>query len=364
MSATRKEAPPATRPFWLFGAGGMLAGEFLRLAAEHPGLSLAGGVTGEGGAALRELHPQLVDPGVSVDDSSALDAIARAVDAGTEPLLVLALPQGRAATLWGELRRGLGDRAERLRLVDLSADHRLADPELHARWYGEVARTDGGRGFVYALPELARERIRGARRLAAPGCFATALQLAAVPAARAGILDAGRPWLFHAVTGSSGSGVKPLPTTHHPHRHANLRAYSIGGHRHEAELQQALRELGLDPPITFLPHSGPFARGIHLTAVLPLAQPLGPREATALFREAYVGEPFVEVLEGGVPDLRRVAGSNRASLGTAVREGQLLVWLTLDNLIKGGAGQALQGFNLMAGWPETTALPRIGWGVL
>lgn len=340
----------------------MLAGEFLRLAAEHPGLSLSGAVTREPGASLRELHPQLVEAGVSVDDAGAFDGIARAADAEVEPLLVLALPQGRAATLWTDLRSALGPRAERALVVDLSADHRLADPALHARWYGDVPRTE--ESFVYGLPELGRERLRGARRVASPGCFATALQLASVPAARAGVLDASRAWLFHAVTGSSGSGAKPLPTTHHPHRHANLRAYAIGGHRHEAELQQALQHEGVAPPLVFLPHSGPFARGIHLTAMLPLSQPLGSGEVTALFREAYSGEPFVEVLEEGVPDLRRVVGSNRVSVGTTVREGQLLVWLTLDNLIKGGAGQALQAFNLMAGWPETTALPRIGWGVV
>ena len=117
------------------------------------------------------------------------------------------------------------------------------------------------------------------------------------------------------------------------------------------------------PPLHFVAHSGPFARGIHLTAALPLAAPIETAAAYEAFSEAYAGEPFVEVLEHGVPDLRSVAGSNRAALAVSVRGSVLTVVLTLDNLIKGGAGQALQCLNLALGLPETHGLPRSGLGV-
>jgi [amino group carrier protein]-6-phospho-L-2-aminoadipate/5-phospho-L-glutamate reductase len=165
------------------------------------------------------------------------------------------------------------------------------------------------------------------------------------------------------ITGSSGSGAAPKPGTHHPYRDGNLWVYASDGHRHEAELAQALAREGVRARIQFSAASGPFVRGIHLSAWLPLARPLDARAARAIYAEAYANEPFVEVLEEGAPDLRRVVGSNRASLGVYVRDGVLGVHLTLDNLVKGGAGQALQCLNRMLGFPETWGLPRAGLGV-
>jgi len=178
------------------------------------------------------------------------------------------------------------------------------------------------------------------------------------------VLDAHSPWVYCALTGSSGSGAKPHAGTHHPHRHANLWSYAHEGHRHEAELGQALARLGVAPAVTFLPHSGPWARGIYLTAVLPLATELGADEARALYAQRYAGRPFVDVLAGGATDLRRVVGSNTAALAVRVRNGALVVELTLDNLVKGGAGQALQAMNLSAGLPEGLGLPRTGLGTV
>jgi N-acetyl-gamma-glutamyl-phosphate reductase len=253
-------------------------------------------------------------------------------------------------------------------VLDLSADFRLSDPERYRVAYGQaVASPDELSRFVYGLPELGREPIRGAHRVAAPGCFATALQLAVLPAAEARVLDERRPWVLNGITGSSGSGNEPKPATHHPHRHGNLWAYSVGGHRHEAELAQKLEPLGARPPLAFVAHSGPFARGIHLTATLPLARRLETAEARALYVERYRDEPFVEVLDetrdSATPDLRSVVGSNRASLAVFVRGEVLVVLATLDNLVKGGSGQGLQCLNLMLGLPETTGLPRAGLGV-
>jgi len=359
----------ATQPVWVIGAGGMLAGELLRLLADHPALELSGAVTRHAGEALATLHPH--HPGSQRTTGAADAAAGIAADLerteGRVPLF-LGLPHGESATLLPTLLSEVAElagpeAAERLAVVDLAADFRIADPARYAAAYGQPhPAPDWIESFAYGLPEWNRAAVCASNRVAAPGCFATALQLAVLPAADAGMLDPQQAWVLHAVTGSSGSGKHPKPGTHHPHRHGNFWAYGLDGHRHQAELEQALEAVGPIPPIHFLPHSGPFARGIHLTAALPLAAGADDAAVQAIFADAYAGCPFVEVLADGVPDLRRVVGSNRASVAVSVRGRVLTVLLTLDNLLKGGAGQALQCMNLMLGLPETAGLPRCGLG--
>ena len=356
-------------PIAVLGSSGLLAGELLRLLEGHPELALLAAGSREPGVPLARLHPQLASSLETVDTGAVTDALAEALEdapPGAQPGagLVLGLPHGRSAAAFEAVAGELGEAAGRLAVVDLSADHRLRDAALHERWYGGAhPDPDGALGFRYGLPELYREELEGALRIAAPGCFATAMQLAVVPFARAGVLDTDAPWILHAVTGSSGSGIAPSAGTHHPHRAGNLRAYAPAGHRHEAELAQALAGLGLEAPLHFLPHSGPFTRGIHLTAALPLRGPLGAEEAHSLLAEAYAGETFVRVLPpGGIPELRAVVGSNRADLAVHVRGGVLTVLCVIDNTLKGGAGQALQALNLLLGLDETAGLPRAGLG--
>ncbi len=352
---------PSRVPVFLLGARGMLAGEFLRLLELHPGLELAAASSREPGALP---HRHLADELSARDAESVERALGERLARGERCALVLALPHGEAERTWLALRAQLGAQVERLFVLDLSADFRLRDPALQRATYGHAhAAPEEAARFVYGLPELGREALRDAERVAAPGCFATALQLAVLPAAEARVLDPSRPWVLNGITGSSGSGNEPKPGTHHPHRHGNLWAYSIGGHRHEAELQQALAPLGPLPELAFVAHSGPFARGIHLGAVLPLERRIDSDEARALYAERFRGEPFVEVLAQGTPDLRSITGSNRVSIGVAVRGSVLHVLLTLDNLVKGGAGQGLQCLNLMLGFDETAGLPRVGLGV-
>jgi len=354
-------------PVWIVGAGGMLAGEFLRLALAHPELALGGAITRQSSVPLADLHPHLPVADRTQTLEEALPALG---DAPEGAWLVLALPHGESAAAWRSLRATLGEGAERLRIVDLSADYRLQDSAAYERWYGKPhADRAELQHFAYGLPELT-DALSGATRIAAPGCFATALQLACVPAARAGLVTEDAPWVVHAVTGSSGSGAKPKAGTHHPHRNANLHGYAPDGHRHEAELAQALEPAGLAPRVTFLPHSGPFVRGIHLSAVLPLAaNSAGTTHATydeahEAYITCYAECPFVEVLGEGAPELRRVVGSNRAVLGVNLRNDALVVSVAIDNLVKGGSGQALQAMNLAAGWPETLGLPRNGLGAI
>ncbi|HKE01108.1 MAG TPA: N-acetyl-gamma-glutamyl-phosphate reductase [Planctomycetota bacterium] len=349
-------------PLWIYGAGGMLAGELMRLIEQHPALALRV-ASSRKEASLAQSQPHLASGGATVDAARADASLVDAVRSGERAAVALALPHGESIAAWSRIRAALADAADHVALVDLAADFRLRDPKRYAAAYGQPhPAPDELGGFAYGLPELRRDEIRSARRAAAPGCFATALQLAVVPAAKAGLLDPNHPWVIHGVTGSSGSGNEPKPGTHHPHRHGNFWAYGLEGHRHEAELAQALEALKLAPEIHFLPHSGPFARGIHLTTALPLARTASAAAAREVYAQAYRDEPFVEVLADGVPDLRRVAGSNRASIAVAVRGRVLVVLLALDNLVKGGAGQALQCLNILLDYPETWGLPRAGLG--
>jgi N-acetyl-gamma-glutamyl-phosphate reductase len=357
----------ATVPVFVFGAKGLLAGEFLRLLEMHPGLRLEAAAS-RTEQALDLAHPHTSTHARTCSSEHARGALRDELAAGGRVAAVLALPHGESSTAWRELKTELGALANELYLVDLAADFRLRDPALYASAYGHAHPTPNELvDFAYGLPEHNRAAIQDSKRVAAAGCFATALQLAVLPAARAGLLDATRPWILNGITGSSGSGAEPKPGTHHPWRHGNLWAYSLEGHRHEAELAQALARIDIAAPIHFLPHSGPFARGIHLTACLPLARKTTASAAHSIYARAYDGEPFVEVLSSisgsRVPDLRSVSGSNRASLATSVRGDVLNVLLTLDNMVKGGAGQALQCLNLMLGFPETWGLPRAGLGV-
>jgi N-acetyl-gamma-glutamyl-phosphate reductase len=363
MTIASGSTATATVPVFVFGAKGMLAGEFLRLLEMHPGLRLEAAAS-RSEQALGAAHPHTSTQARTVSSEQARSALREELAAGGRAAAVLALPHGESSAAWRELKSELGPFANELYLVDLAADFRLRDPALYASAYGHAHPTPGELAdFAYGLPEHNRAAIQDSKRVAAAGCFATALQLAVLPAARAGVLDATRPWILNGITGSSGSGAEPKPGTHHPWRHGNLWAYSLEGHRHEAELAQALARIDIAAPIHFLPHSGPFARGIHLTACLPLARKTNASAVHSIYTSAYDGEPFVEVLSDRVPDLRSVSGSNRASLATSVRGDVLTVLLTLDNMVKGGAGQALQCLNLMLGFPETWGLPRAGLGV-
>ena len=346
-------------PVVLIGASGLLAGELARLLEGHPTFSLAAAVSRTDATAM---HSHLSAALPQMTEQAAVDLILQRAANG--PVAVVqGLPHGASAARWRALREALGDTAGKLHVVDLSADYRLADRARFEEVYGAPhADPDELDDFVYGLPERTRAGIAGARRVASPGCFATAMQLAVLPAAAAGALDERRPWMLSGVTGSSGAGNTPRPSTHHPHRHGNLWAYSTSGHRHEAELEQALSALELAPPLHFVPHSGPYARGIHLTAFLPLSCDLTSDAARELFEDAYREEPFVDVV-ASPPDLRAVVGSNRVLVSASVRGDVLTVLLTLDNVIKGGAGQALQCLNLMLGLPEVAGLPRSGMGV-
>lgn len=343
----------------LLGARGLLAGEFLRLMAGHPHLQLAGAYARKAQGTLSETHPHL---GARIGAQPLLDAQALPADLAnaSAPVLVLALPHGASAPWWAEHGAALTAAHPDLVVVDLSADFRLESAQAYQDTYGlEHPCPEELGAWTYGLPEL-HPVLAGAKRIAVPGCFATALQLAIVPFARAGWLDHGSPWVVHGITGSSGSGAVAKAGTHHPHRAMNFHAYGLGGHRHEAELLAPRNGLPAATPLDFTPHSAPLSRGIHLHAVLPLAaqESLDP---LALLRSAYAEADSIEVCTHA-PQVREVAGSQRVQLHAYARGRALHVLAALDNTVKGGAGQALQALNLALGLPETTALPLCGVG--
>jgi N-acetyl-gamma-glutamyl-phosphate reductase len=271
-----------------------------------------------------------------------------------------AAPHGASAQAIGRLADGAADAGVRLTVVDASADFRFSDPEAFAAIYGQPHPTPALlKTFTCAVPEHAA----GAPtpHAAQPGCFATTMLLGIVPLLKAGICD-GRLHVS-AVTGSTGAGRKPRETTHHPERQSNLFSYMALAHRHEPEVRAlTLAATGTDPALDFVPHSGPFARGIHSTIFATLNESVDTQDAIDILQEFYRDAPFVRV-GAEPPRIKDVAGSNYARLNATVRGETIVVCSVLDNLIKGAAGGALQWTNRLLGLPETTGLDNAapGW---
>jgi len=248
------------------------------------------------------------------------------------------------------------------KVVDMSGDFRLRDADAYQRYYGATHPHPEALGtFVYGLPELNREAIRAARAVASPGCFATCIELGLLPLARAGKLGGSTVHVV-GMTGSSGSGVAPSAGTHHPVRAVNLKTYKVLEHQHTPEILETLAAAGGDAvELRFVPVSAPLSRGILVTSFIELPAGETADALAALYAEAYGREPFVRFLRGRLPEIAAVAGSNYAEVGftlgpPAGATRTLAVVSALDNLIKGGAGQAIQNMNLMFGLPETTGL--------
>lgn len=251
------------------------------------------------------------------------------------------------------------------KVIDMSGAFRLQNPAAYERFYGAPhPRPDLLERFVYGLPELNRERIKKSDLVASPGCFATAVELALLPFARAGLLE-GRVECV-GITGSSGSGVVPSATTHHPVRAGNLRTYKPLGHQHTPEIEELLRTAGArDLTLAFVPVSAPLVRGIFVAAFVNVPSDISDDDIDVCVRETYESEPFVRVPRARLPEVVAVSGSNFAEVGVVVGRGAagartVSVFSCVDNLVKGGAGQAIQNLNLMLGVEETNTLEDVG----
>jgi N-acetyl-gamma-glutamyl-phosphate reductase len=274
--------------------------------------------------------------------------------------VLAAAPHGVSAALIDRLLSAAASAGTRPRVVDISADYRFADPAAYAAVYGHAHGAPARLAdFSCALPE--HRATLATPHVSHPGCFATAMLLAIVPLVQLGLVQ---PAFYVAgVTGSTGSGRTPTDGTHHPRRHSDLYSYGALAHRHAPEVTAITRAVtGGDIELNFVPHSGPFARGIHATTQARLAKPLGTAELRAALTDFYAGHPFVRVL-AEAPRLKNVVASNYAELYVTANGGTVAVMSVLDNLVKGAAGGAVQWLNRMFGWPETTGLlaPAAGW---
>jgi N-acetyl-gamma-glutamyl-phosphate reductase len=306
------------------------------------------------GKSVADVHPHLAG------FHAALRFVAEPGDclAASPDAFVLALPH-RESAAWAAR---LLEAAPSLRVVDLSGDHRLADPAEYERAYGAAhphpATLTSGR-FVFGLPEAHRDRLRGAACVANPGCFATGALLAVLPFARAGLVAG--PVRHVAVTGSSGSGIEPSAGTHHPERVENVRAYKVLDHQHVPEIRRCLEGAGMPrgTPWLMVPQSGPFARGIFTTVFLPSPRPVSADEARELLRREYEDDPFVR-LRADTPQVGHVRNTNFCDVSVRTAGSEIVVLTAIDNLGKGMVTQAIQNLNLMFGLEETAGLMRPG----
>ena len=321
----------------VFGSAGFTGALTARLLYRHPSLELrALTARSDVGRRLDDLYPFHRVP-IELEELD-LDRHAE-VDAA-----VVAYPHGAAAPLVADLReRGV-------RVVDLSADFRLQDPEVYGRWYREHQAPELLREAVYGLPERYREEIRGASLVANPGCYPTASLLALAPLARAGLIE---DVIIDAKSGVSGAGRAATEKTHFVTADENVNAYGVPSHRHIPEIEQELATLGADVRITFVPHLVPLDQGELVSCyVTPSAMIDGP-DLEQLYADAYASEPFVE-LASKPPGVRDVRETNicRISVHRDERAGRVIVFAVIDNLWKGAASQAVQNLNLMLGLPE------------
>ncbi|HET6502749.1 MAG TPA: N-acetyl-gamma-glutamyl-phosphate reductase [Amycolatopsis sp.] len=332
------------------GASGYAGGELLRLLLGHPEVEI-GVLTAasSAGTTLGRHQPHLVP---------LADRVLRETNAETlagHDVVFLALPHGHS----GEIAAQLGPDAL---VVDLGADHRLADPADWKRWYGG----DHAGSWPYGLPELpgGREKLAGTKRIAVPGCFPTGGILAMAPALAAGLV---KPEVsVVGVTGTSGAGKSLKPHLLGSEVMGSASAYGVGGgHRHTPEFAQGLgAAAGESVTVSFTPVLAPMSRGILTTASAPLVSgDVDIEAARAAYEKAYAAEPFVQLLpEGAWPTTAATLGSNNVQLQVAVDAdaGRLIVVAAIDNLTKGTAGGAIQSMNLALGLPETTGLSTVG----
>ncbi|MBV9317968.1 MAG: N-acetyl-gamma-glutamyl-phosphate reductase, partial [Gammaproteobacteria bacterium] len=274
--------------------------------------------------------------------------------------LFSAAPHGVAAGLIDRLLAAAERAGTAPRVVDTSADFRYPSAAAYSAVYRDPHGAPGRLAqFSCALPEHLPQL--PTRHVGHPGCFATAILLASVPLLTAGCVS---PTLFvSGVTGSTGSGRKPIEATHHPLRHGDLYSYAALAHRHVPELTACARAAsGVEAEFAFVPHSGPFARGIHVTVQAALRRPLDTRALLGALREFYAAAPFVQVSEQA-PRVKHVAASNYAHLSASARGNTVAVLCAIDNLVKGAAGGAIQWMNRMLDLPETCGLtsPAPGW---
>jgi N-acetyl-gamma-glutamyl-phosphate reductase len=335
----------------ILGASGYTGAELIRLCRYHPSVEIAAlAAERRAGQALGAIFPHLAGEGLpllqslSEIDRSALDFVFCALPHGTTQEVVASLPRS-------------------LRIVDLSADFRLADPAIYAEWYGHEHRApELQKEAVYGLTETARDRVQRARLVANPGCYPTAAQLPLIPLLRASLIEAD-DIIIDAKSGVSGAGRAAKEASLFCEVAEGVHAYAVASHRHAPEIEQGLSEAaGKTLAVNFTPHLVPMNRGVLATIYVRLAPGATLGDLRAVLERSYAEEPFVRMLpEGNLPATRHVRGTNLCLIGLSRDRlpGRAILVSAIDNLVKGASGQAVQNMNAMLGFPEGTGLEHL-----
>lgn len=330
----------------IVGATGYAGGELARILLRHPEVRLVAAVArSKQGTPLRDAQPHL---------HGAPGSLTISGDVGDAELVFTALPAGEAAKL------APGWLAEGRRVIDIGSDFRLRDPALYERWYGyKHPAPQLLSEAVYGMTELARERLRGARLVANPGCYPTAAILALAPAVADGLVEG--DVIVDAKSGVSGAGHSIDEAFLYGTIDGSVRAYSVPRHRHTPEITQSLVDLGLAAPrLTFAPHLVPMTRGLIATCYATLREGITVERVTAAYATHYAQEPFVRFV-ASFPSTKATLGSNWCLVHATVDEAtrRLVAVGVIDNLVKGAAGSAVQNMNVVLGLPETTGLEAL-----
>ncbi len=328
----------------IVGGSGYGGSELLRILLSHPNVDIQAVTANEqAGRQVSEVHLNLR----RLTDLKFVEMPTDAEHFDGVDVVFLALPHGHALQIVPKLPR-------HLKVIDLSGDFRIDDPDIFKQYYALDHAGDLQSEFIYGLTESNRKEISGAQFIANPGCFATATSLALEPLVANGLI-AGRI-VVDAKTGSSGSGIKPAANTHHPQRANSFYAYKPFTHQHLPEIRQHLRAKGaVTDDFVFMTHSLPVSRGIFASCYVETKDAMSEGDLKALFSDHYKDAFFVRMVDGS-PDINWVKNSNFCDISVHASGRHVVVFAAIDNLVKGAAGQAVQNMNLMYGLDEKTGL--------
>ena len=331
----------------VLGASGYSGVELVRILSRRRDVEIVTAMASrQAGQRLDALYPDLAG---RFDRVLEPTDPARAADA---EVVFVALPSGESMQIVPELRtRGA-------RVIDLGGDFRLRTAGLYERVYGRPHKAPELLAeAVYGLPELNRVRIAQCSLVANPGCYPTSAILSLLPALRARVIDPGSIAIA-SMSGVSGAGRSSAVELSFGEVNENIRAYRIGAHQHQPEISTILEDAtGVATTLSFIPHLMPITRGIYTTATADCTKEMSTAEVLRLYREAYAGEPFVRVKDS-VPEIRSVRYTNFCDIGVLIdpQSGRLIILSTIDNMLKGAAGQAVQNMNIMLGLNEEESL--------
>jgi N-acetyl-gamma-glutamyl-phosphate/LysW-gamma-L-alpha-aminoadipyl-6-phosphate reductase len=340
----------------VMGASGYIGGELLRLLLQHPDVEIAAATSRKyAGEYVFRVHPNLrgmTELKFTTHDPSTV--------AGSSDVVFAALPHGESVKIVPQIADA------GLKVIDLSADFRLGDKEQYPFWYGyDHPRADLLEKFIFSIPEINRDQVKGARLVSSPGCMAITAILALAPLLKEkGLGINTNHVVVDAKVGSSGAGGKPSLSTHFSERYNVVRPYKPAGHRHSAEIEQVLRAMaGEEVKVSMSAHAVNMVRGILVTSHLFTSNSVKPIDVWKAYRTMYAGSYFIRLVRDKhgpfrLPDPKLVIGSNFCDVGFEIEErtGRLVALSATDNLIKGAAGNAIQSMNLMLGLDEKTGL--------